>query len=681
MRRGALPRLVTRLRPERHRLAAAAVLAVISVGFSITGPLLLGNATNILFDGVVGGRLHAGLTKAQEVAALRAHGHRLLADMLSAMNVVPGRGVDFAGLGRVLGLTALVYLVGAAFLWAQGYVMTAVAQRTVLRLREEVEDKLARLPLRYFDGNPRGDIISRVTNDIDNLATTLQDVFSELLTLLVMAGGVMGMMFWISPLLAGVWLAIIPMGMIAAVRLARRSRAQFTAQWGLTGALTGLVEETHSGHALVLAYGQRQAVIGAFNRQNDQLREVSIRGQFLAGMVQPLFGFAANLNYVIIAVLGAYQVATGAILLGSLQAMIPYSRISAQPVTQLASQLNLFQSGLASAARVFEILDEPEEAPDGHAAVPSLAQVGAARGVRLANVSFRYRPDQPLIEDFTLEVAPGQTVALVGPTGAGKTTIVNLLMRFYEIDRRTRSTSTASTTGTSTATRCAAASAWCCRTPGCSGARSGTTSRTGTRTRPGGDRRRGQGRLRRPVRPHAARRLRHRPGRRGIGSLGRPEAAGDDRPRVARRPRHPDPGRGDKQRRHPHRDDDQERDGQAASGPDQLRDRAPAVHRPQRGHDSRHGRRPYRRAGQSRRTAAVGRPVPRPVLPAVRCAARAAAHRTRRDGYPDLKAALIPMATAPRPRAATAGCFRAGRGQRVPRRAPRPAGVVSGTAR
>jgi ABC-type multidrug transport system fused ATPase/permease subunit len=435
MTKGTLGRLTARLGAEWSRLTAAAALAVISVACSIAGPLLLGTATNILFDGVVGARLPAGITKAQAIAALRAHGQGLLARMLSAMNVVPGHGVDFGRLGRDLGLTALAYLLGAAFFWGQGYVMAGVAQRTAYGLREAVEDKLARLPLSYFDSRPHGDIISRVTNDIDNLGTTLQDVLSALFTMLLMAFGIMATMFWISPLLAGLSLATIPLGMAVAVRIARRSGNAFAAQWHGTGELNGLVEETHSGHALVLAYGQRQAVIDEFGRQNKQLREVSLHAQFLSSLVIPVFLFIGNLNYAVIAVLGGYQVATGALSLGSVQAFIQFSGMSTRPITQLASQLNLFQSGLASAARVFDFLDEPEEAPaegDGDA---GFEQTRLARGVRLDHVSFRYEPDRPLIEDFTLDVAPGQTVALVGPTGAGKTTIVNLLMRFYEADR------------------------------------------------------------------------------------------------------------------------------------------------------------------------------------------------------------------------------------------------------
>jgi ABC-type multidrug transport system fused ATPase/permease subunit len=434
MKQRPLGQLIGYLRPHWPRLAVAAALAVVSMVLAVVGPLLLGDATNLLFAGLFSRGIPADVTKAQAIAALRAHGHGLVANMMSAMDITPGHGVDFTRLGRELGLAAAIYLLGSVFVWAQGYVMTGVAQRTVYRLREAVEEKLPRLPLQYFDSHPHGDVISRVTNDIDNLATMLQDVLGELFSLLLMAVGVTALMFWISPLLAAASLATIPLGMAVSVRIARQSRAAFVAQWHRTGELNGLVEETHTGHALVLAFGQRQSMIDEFGRQNDQLREVSFRAQFFSGVIWPVFQFIANLNYVIIAVLGGFQVATGRLSLGSVQAFIQYSRMSSQPVTQLASQLNLLQSGLASAARVFDFLDEPEEDQTVRGDAAGFERADAGRGLRLEHVSFRYEQDRPLIEDFTLKVAPGQTVALVGPTGAGKTTIVNLLMRFYEID-------------------------------------------------------------------------------------------------------------------------------------------------------------------------------------------------------------------------------------------------------
>jgi ATP-binding cassette subfamily B protein len=432
--RGTLRRLLARLRPERLPLAAALVLGVTSVAFMVTGPRLLGNATNVLFNGVVGKLLPAGTTKAQALATLRAHGHGQIAAMVSGMNVTPGRGVDLGELGGALGLAALVYLLGAAFNFGQGYTMSGVTQRTMFGLRREVEEKLSRLPLRYFDSHPHGDILSRVTNDIDNLSTTIQQGLSQLLTSVLTIVGVLGMMFWISPLLAAVSAVTIPLAIAITFVIARRSQVQFTAQWDQTGALNGLVEETHTGHTLVTLFGRRQATIAEFDRENRSLYDASFRAQFLSGVIQPSMQFLANVNYVVVAGLGGYMVASGSLSLGDVQAFIQYSRQFTMPLTQIASQMNMLQSGLASAERVFEFLDAPEEAPDRTPARTETARPGAAGRVTLEHVYFRYEPDKPLIEDFTLDVSPGQTVAIVGATGAGKTTMVNLLVRFYEID-------------------------------------------------------------------------------------------------------------------------------------------------------------------------------------------------------------------------------------------------------
>jgi ATP-binding cassette subfamily B protein len=431
--RGTLRRLLARLRPERVRLLVVLFAGLTSVGFMVSGPKILGNATNILFDGVIGRRLTPGTTKKQAIALLRAHGQGQLADMLSGMSVTPGKGVDIPHLGLVLGVAALVYLLGAAFSYLQGYLMAGITQRTMFGLRREVEEKLARLPLRYFDSHPHGDILSRVTNDIDNLTTTLQQGLSQLLTSVLTVVGVMAMMFWISPVLATVSVIVIPAAIVITFFIARRSQVQFTAQWKQTGSLNGLVEETHTGHVLVQVFGRRSATIDEFGRQNRHLFDASFRAQFLSGVIQPAMQFLANINYVVIAVFGGYRVASGTMSLGDVQAFIQYSRQFTMPITQIASQMNLLQSGLASAERVFEFLDAPEEAADEKPAAVTALRPAAAGRVELRHVSFRYEPDKPLIEDFTLEVAPGATVAIVGPTGAGKTTIVNLLVRFYEI--------------------------------------------------------------------------------------------------------------------------------------------------------------------------------------------------------------------------------------------------------
>jgi ATP-binding cassette subfamily B multidrug efflux pump len=433
---GSLRRLLARLRPDRVKLAVALLFGTGSVAFTVAGPRLLGDATNVVFNGVIGKLLHPGLTKSQAVAALRAHGQGHIASMVSGMNVTPGKGVDLHQLGVDLGLAALVYVLGAVLSYGQGYLMAGVVQRAMLGLRREVEEKLSRLPLRYFDSHPHGDVLSRVTNDIDNLTTTLQQGLSQLITSVLTIVGVLGMMFWISPLLAAVSLVTVPLAIVVTLLIARRSQTQFSAQWERTGTLNGLVEETHTGHTLVQVFGRRQATIGEFNRQNRDLYEASFRAQFLSGIIQPAMQFIANLNYVVIAVLGGYRVASGLMPLGDVQAFIQYSRQFTMPITQIASQMNMLQSGMASAERVFEFLDADEETPDlPRAQATALAPRREVLGrMDLEDVCFRYEPDKPLIENFTLHVRPGETVAIVGPTGAGKTTLVNLLVRFYEID-------------------------------------------------------------------------------------------------------------------------------------------------------------------------------------------------------------------------------------------------------
>jgi len=429
--RNTVRRLARRLRPERMRIAFVAVMGCASVAFTVFGPKILGSATDVLFNGVIGKRLPAGMTKEQAIAILRARGEGQLADMIRGMSLTPGTGVDFGHLGKLLGLAALVYLLGAVLNWGQGYVMAGVAQRTVYRMREDVEAKLARLPLRYFDQHSHGDILSRVTNDIDNVTTTLQQGMSQLLLSMLTILGVIAMMFWISPLLAGISLITVPLSIVVTFAIARRSQVEFKAQWARTGALNGHVEEMHTGHALVQIFGRSDAAMEEFDSQNEPLYQASFKAQFLSGVIQPAMQFLANLNYVAIAVIGGYRVASGALSLGDVQAFIQYSRQFTMPITQIASQMNLLQSGVASAERVFALLDADEEEPDRDEPARLIDPQGQ---VDLEHVSFRYEPDQPLISDFDLSVSPGQTVAIVGPTGAGKTTIVNLLMRFYEID-------------------------------------------------------------------------------------------------------------------------------------------------------------------------------------------------------------------------------------------------------
>jgi ATP-binding cassette subfamily B protein len=347
------------------------------------------------------------------------------------MNVTIGQSVDFDAVARLLGLLAAVYLLSALFSWAQGYIMAGVTQKTIYGLRKEVDEKLARLPLKYFDDNPRGDTLSRVTNDIDNIAQTLQQSLTQLITAVLTVIGVLIMMLTISPLLAIISILVVPAAIVITFLIARRSQVQFAAQWDRTGTLNGFVEEMHTGHGLVKVFGHQAESIAVFDAENEALYEASYRAQFISGIIQPVMNFVSNLNYVAIAVIGGIQVANGTMSLGDVQAFIQYSRQFTMPITQVASIMNVMQSAAASAERVFELLDEQEEIPDPVAPMRPARVEGR---IELADVSFRYEPEKPLIEALTELVLPGETLAIVGPTGAGKTTLVNLLMRFYEID-------------------------------------------------------------------------------------------------------------------------------------------------------------------------------------------------------------------------------------------------------
>ncbi|WP_330441182.1 ABC transporter ATP-binding protein/permease [Micromonospora sp. NBC_00821] len=424
-------RLLGRLRAHRLHLAAIITLAVVSVGFSVAGPKILGHATDLIFTGVIGRQLPAGTTAEQAVAAARASGNDSFADMLARMDVVPGVGIDFSALKRVLLLALGLYLAASLLSWWQGWLLNGVVQRTVLRLRAEVEEKLNRLPLPYFDRQPRGELLSRVTNDIDNISTSLQQTLSQLLTSLLTVVGVLAVMFWISPVLALVALVAVPLSVLVTQRIAKRSQKQFIAQWTHTGELNGQIEEAYTGHELVKVFGRQREVEAAFHAKNEELFRASFGAQFISGIIMPSMMFIGNLSYVAIAVVGGLRVASGTMSLGDVQAFIQYSRQFTQPLTQLASMANLLQSGVASAERVFAVLDAAEQTPDPVAP----ARVTDPHGrVEFEHVSFRYEPDKPLIDDLSLVAEPGHTVAIVGPTGAGKTTLVNLVMRFYELD-------------------------------------------------------------------------------------------------------------------------------------------------------------------------------------------------------------------------------------------------------
>ncbi len=430
--KGSLKRLAVRLRPERWMITVVVMLAVFSVAASVAGPKILARATNLIFEGAISRNIPAGATKEQVIAGLQASGQDNLAGMLAGMNLNPGQGVDFAAVGKVLIIVAAIYLLSSVLAWLQGYLMAGIVQRTVYRLRREVDLKIARLPLRFFDGHARGDVLSRLTNDIDNIQQTMQQVLTQLITSVLTLIGVIGMMFWISPLLALVSLVVLPVSVAITMVIAKRSQKQFALQWERTGDLNGHVEEMYTGHNIVKIFGRQSDAIAAFDGQNEQLYKASFKAQFISGIIMPLMMFVSNLNFVAVCVLGGLRVANGSMTLGDVQAFIQYVHQFGQPITQTASVMNVLQSAAASSERVFEMLDESEESADP--ADPVVLQ--EARGhIALRDVSFRYLPDAPLIEDLNLEVKPGQTVAIVGPTGAGKTTLVNLLMRFYEIDK------------------------------------------------------------------------------------------------------------------------------------------------------------------------------------------------------------------------------------------------------
>jgi len=430
----SIKRVVAQLGSYRGLMTVTLGSIVGSVILLAVAPRVLGHATDLVFNGVIGRMLPAGQSKDQAVAGLRDRGDDTFADMVSSMDVTPGVGVDFGDVGRVLLLTLVMYVVASGLAWLAAYLLNIIVVETIRDLRAKVEEKVHRLPLRYYDTMPRGELLSRVTNDLDNLSQSMQQTIAQFVNSVLTVVALLVMMIWISPLLALIAVATVPLAIIATAVIAKRSKPHFSAQWASTGALNAQVEEAFTGHELVTAFGRQREIEATFDERNEKLYQSSWRAQFISGVIMPTIMFLGNLNYVAVAVVGGLRVASGSLSLGEVQAFIQYSRQFTQPLTQIGSMINLMQSGVASAERIFDILDAEEQTPD--AANPKTPPVDNGL-IEFDDVSFRYVEDKPLIENLTLTARPGHMVAIVGPTGAGKTTLVNLIMRFYDVDSGT----------------------------------------------------------------------------------------------------------------------------------------------------------------------------------------------------------------------------------------------------
>ncbi|GAA2054266.1 ABC transporter ATP-binding protein [Leifsonia soli] len=427
-------RLMGLLKPEWLGMAWVTLLTVVSVVLVVIAPKILGDATNVIFRGVISSQLPPGVPVDQVIQQLRASGQGQLADVIAGSGVTTGEGIDFTELGRLLLIVLGMYLVASLLQWWQGYLLNALVMRVVYGLRKDVEAKLNRLPLSYFDTRQRGDLMSRVTNDVDNIQTALQQAFSQLIQSVLMVIGIGIMMFIVSWQLALIALISIPLSGVIAGVIGSRSQKLFTAQWASTGALNGHIEESYSGLDLVRAFGRDEVMLAEFDARNAKLHRAQVGAQFVSGSIMPAMNFVSYLSYVLIAVVGGLKVAAGQLTIGDATAFIQYSREFSQPIGQIAGMANMLQSGVASAERTFEFLDSEEQLPE----TPTQHLPERADGrVELDKVDFSYDPTTPLIQDLSLSVQPGSTVAIVGPTGAGKTTLVNLIMRFYELNSGT----------------------------------------------------------------------------------------------------------------------------------------------------------------------------------------------------------------------------------------------------
>ena len=423
-------RLLGLLKPEAAGIAVVLAMVTVAVVLNVVAPKILGQAMDVIFGGVVCKQLHAGVSKDQFVDGLRAQGDNNFADMIAKMELVPGVGIDFQKLSFLISVVLVMYFVANIFTWLQGYVLNVLVMRVVRKLRDDTEKKLNRLPLNYFDTRQRGDTLSRVTNDVDNIQQALQQAFAQLLSSALTVLGIVIMMFVVSWQLALIALVALPLSGVAAGIIGSRSQKLFAAQWKNTGQLNGQIEESFSGHDLVRVFGRDADILARFDERNEALYKASFGAQFVSGMIMPVMQFVSYLSYVGIAVVGGLRVASGGMSLGDATAFIQYSREFTQPLGQMAGMANMLQSGVASAERVFEFLDAEEQ--DAETATEHLPAKTDGH-VEFRHVTFSYSADKPLIEDLSFTAEPGHTVAIVGPTGAGKTTLVNLVMRFYEL--------------------------------------------------------------------------------------------------------------------------------------------------------------------------------------------------------------------------------------------------------